>query len=218
MKVNKSIFRENDIRGIYPDQLNEDSIAIIGKAISHKCRSKGISSISIGRDGRLSGKSLLNSFCESLVNAGLDVTKCGLVTSPMLYFEAKTNESKSGIIITGSHNPKNHNGLKMVINDKPMSGLEILSLIDELQDNWLLGSLVDKDIKENYLSAVVESIDIKGDKKFKIVLDSGNGVAGSIAPDLIRRIGCEVIELYSDVDGTFLTITLILVKKKIFKI
>ena len=204
MEVNNSIFRENDIRGIYPDQLNESTITLIGKAISHKCRSEGISSISVGRDGRLSGKSLLNSFCQSLVNEGLHVTNIGMVTSPMLYFEAKTNESKSGIIITGSHNPKNHNGLKMVINDKPISGMEILSLIDELQDtSYPKGSLVDKDIKENYLSAVVESIDIKGDKKFKIVLDSGNGVAGSIAPELFKRIGCEVIELFSEVDGNF---------------
>ena len=152
MEVNNSIFRENDIRGIYPDQLNESTIALIGKAISHKCRSEGISTISVGRDGRLSGKSLLNSFCQSLVNEGLHVTNIGMVTSPMLYFEAKTNESKSGIIITGSHNPKNHNGLKMVINDKPISGMEILSLIDELQDtSYPKGSLVDKDIKENYL-------------------------------------------------------------------
>ena len=204
MEVNNSIFRENDIRGIYPDQLNESTITLIGKAISHKCRSEGISSISVGRDGRLSGKSLLNSFCQSLVNEGLHVTNIGMVTSPMLYFEAKTNESKSGIIITGSHNPKNHNGLKMVINDKPISGMEILSLIGELQDtSYPKGSLVDKNIKENYLSAVIESIDIKGNKKFKIVLDSGNGVAGSIAPELFKRIGCEVIELFSEVDGNF---------------
>jgi phosphomannomutase/phosphoglucomutase len=204
MEVNNSIFRENDIRGIYPDQLNESTITLIGKAISHKCRSEGISSISVGRDGRLSGKSLLNSFCQSLVNEGLHVTNIGMVTSPMLYFEAKTNESKSGIIITGSHNPKNHNGLKMVINDKPISGMEILSLIGKLQDtSYPKGSLVDKNIKENYLSAVIESIDIKGNKKFKIVLDSGNGVAGSIAPELFKRIGCEVIELFSEVDGNF---------------
>ena len=198
MEVNNSIFRENDIRGIYPDQLNESTIALIGKAISHKCRSEGISSISVGRDGRLSGKSLLDSFCQSLVNEGLHVTNIGMVTSPMLYFEAKTNESKSGIIITGSHNPKNHNGLKMVINDKPISGMEILSLLNELRDtSYPKGSIVNKDIKEIYLSAVVKSIDIKGDKKFKIVLDSGNGVAGSIAPELFKRIGCEVIELFS---------------------
>ena len=204
MKVNKSIFRENDIRGIYPDQLNEDSIAIIGKAIASKCKKENIKSISIGRDGRLSGESLLNSFCESLVNAGLDVTNVGLVTSPMLYFEAKNNETKSGIIITGSHNPKNHNGLKMVINDKPMSGLEVLDIIQGMnEDKCAIGSLNYKDIKEDYLEAVQSSIEIKGSKKYKVVLDSGNGVAGHIAPDLFRRIGCDVIELYSDVDGNF---------------
>jgi phosphomannomutase/phosphoglucomutase len=204
MEVNNSIFRENDIRGIYPDQLNESTIALIGKAISHKCRSEGISSISVGRDGRLSGKSLLSSFCQSLVNEGLHVTNVGLVTSPMLYFEAKNNKAKSGIIITGSHNPKSHNGLKMVINDKPMSGLEVLDIIQGInEDNCAIGSLNYKDIKEDYLEAVQSSIEIKGSKKYKVVLDSGNGVAGHIAPDLFRRIGCDVIELYSDVDGNF---------------
>jgi phosphomannomutase/phosphoglucomutase len=122
----------------------------------------------------------------------------------MLYFEAKNNESKSGIIITGSHNPKNHNGLKMVINDKPMSGLEVLDIIQGInEDKCAIGSLNYKDIKEDYLEAVQSSIEIKGSKKYKVVLDSGNGVAGHIAPDLFRRIGCDVIELYSDVDGNF---------------
>ena len=204
MDVIKSIFRENDIRGIYPDQLNEESIAIIGKAIASKCKKENIKSISIGRDGRISGESLLNSFCESLVSGGLDVTNVGLVTSPMLYFEAKNNETKSGIIITGSHNPKNHNGLKMVINDKPMSGLEVFDIIQEMnEENCAIGSLNYKDIKEDYLKAVQSSIKIKGSKKYKVVLDSGNGVAGHIAPDLFRRIGCDVVELYSDVDGNF---------------
>jgi phosphomannomutase/phosphoglucomutase len=122
----------------------------------------------------------------------------------MLYFEAKNNEAKSGIIITGSHNPKNHNGLKMVINDKPMSGLEVLDIIQGMnEDKCAIGSLNYKDIKEDYLEAVQSSIEIKGSKKYKVVLDSGNGVAGHIAPDLFRRIGCDVIELYSDVDGNF---------------
>jgi phosphomannomutase/phosphoglucomutase len=122
----------------------------------------------------------------------------------MLYFEAKNNEAKSGIIITGSHNPKNHNGLKMVINDKPMSGLEVLDIIQGInEDKCAIGSLNYKDIKEDYLEAVQSSIEIKGSKKYKVVLDSGNGVAGHIAPDLFRRIGCDVIELYSDVDGNF---------------
>ena len=204
MQVNKSIFRENDIRGIYPDQLNENTISIIGKAIAQKCRSQGICSISVGRDGRLSGESLLSSFCNSLVSAGLDVTNVGLVTSPMLYFEAKKNASKSGIVITGSHNPKNHNGLKMVINDKPMSGLEVLKTIEDLDDNsYEKGTLKHKDIKEDYLNEVEASISIKGSKRYKVVIDSGNGVAGHVAPDLFKRIGCEVIDLFSDVDGNF---------------
>ncbi len=134
MEVNKSIFRENDIRGTYPEQLNEFTIGEIGKAIAIKCKKENIGSISVGRDGRLSGESLLDAFCESLVNSGINVTNIGMVTSPMLYFEAKINDTKSGIIITGSHNPKNHNGLKMVINDKPVSGTEVLSLIEDIKD------------------------------------------------------------------------------------
>jgi phosphomannomutase len=92
----------------------------------------GISSLAVGRDGSLSGPSLLESFCDGLLEANIDVNNIGLVTSPLLYFAAKKETSKSGIMITGSHNPKNHNGIKMVINDKPVSGTEIFELLGQL--------------------------------------------------------------------------------------
>ena len=204
MEVNKSIFRENDIRGIYPEQLNEYTIGEIGKAIAVKCRKENINAISVGRDGRLSGESLLDAFCDSLVNSGINVTNIGLVTSPMLYFEAKINESKSGIIITGSHNPKNHNGLKMVIDDKPVSGTEVLALIEDMKsESFNKGTLQFKDIKEEYLRKVSESISILNPESYKIVIDCGNGAAGSIAPELFKKVGCKVIELFSEVDGNF---------------
>jgi phosphomannomutase/phosphoglucomutase len=204
MEVNKSIFRENDIRGIYPEQLNEFTIGEIGKAIAIKCKKENIGSISVGRDGRLSGESLLSSFCDSLINSGINVTNIGMVTSPMLYFEAKTNKTKSGIIITGSHNPKNHNGLKMVVNDRPVSGIEILSLIENMESEASSkGELRNKDIKEKYLDEVVNSISIRNPSNYKVVIDCGNGAAGCVAPDLFKRVGCEVVELFTEVDGNF---------------
>ena len=204
MEVTKSIFRENDIRGIYPEQLNEYTICEIGKAIAVKCRKENIDAISVGRDGRLSGESLLDAFCDSLVNSGINVTNIGLVTSPMLYFEAKINESKSGIIITGSHNPKNHNGLKMVIDDKPVSGTEVLALIEDMKsETFNKGTLQFKDIKEEYLRKVSESISILNPESYKVVIDCGNGAAGCIAPELFKKVGCKVIELFSEVDGNF---------------
>ena len=204
MEVTKSIFRENDIRGTYPEQLNEYTIGEIGKAIAAKCRKENIDAISVGRDGRLSGESLLDAFCDSLVNSGINVTNVGLVTSPMLYFEAKINDSKSGIIITGSHNPKNHNGLKMVIDDKPVSGTEVLALIEGMKsETFRRGTLQFKDIKEEYLRKVTESISILNPEKYKVVIDCGNGAAGCIAPELFKKVGCEVIELFSEVDGNF---------------
>ena len=204
MEVTKSIFRENDIRGKYPEQLNEYTIGEIGKAIAAKCRKENIDAISVGRDGRLSGESLLDAFCDSLVNSGINVTNVGLVTSPMLYFEAKINDSKSGIIITGSHNPKNHNGLKMVIDDKPVSGTEVLALIEGMKsETFRRGTLQFKDIKEEYLRKVTESISILNPEKYKVVIDCGNGAAGCIAPELFKKVGCEVIELFSEVDGNF---------------
>ena len=204
MEVNKSIFRENDIRGIYPEQLNEFTIGEIGKAIAIKCKKENIGSISVGRDGRLSGESLLSSFCDSLINSGINVTNIGMVTSPMLYFEAKTNKTKSGIIITGSHNPKNHNGLKMVVNDRPVSGIEILSLIENMESEpSSKGELRNKDIKEKYLDEVVNSISIRNPSNYKVVIDCGNGAAGCVAPDLFKRVGCEVVELFTEVDGNF---------------
>jgi len=122
----------------------------------------------------------------------------------MLYFEAKTNKTKSGIIITGSHNPKNHNGLKMVVNDRPVSGIEILSLIENMESEpSSKGELRNKDIKEKYLDEVVNSISIRNPSNYKVVIDCGNGAAGCVAPDLFKRVGCEVVELFTEVDGNF---------------
>ena len=197
----KSIFREYDIRGIYPDELNEDSIGEISKSIAKKCHKESIDEVVIARDGRLSGPSLLESLQESLNKHGINTINIGLATSPLLYYAAKKQVSKSGIMITGSHNPKNYNGIKLVINDKPVSGTEIfeLSKMDiSLQNSNGRNKFLN--IKNDYITEVKNSFNFK---KFKVVVDCGNGSAGVIAPDLLRAVGCEVIEIFCDVDGNF---------------
>ena len=197
----KSIFREYDIRGIFPDELNEDSIAKIAKSIAQKCYQESVAEVVIARDGRLSGPSLLESLQKSLNMYGINTINIGLATSPLLYFAAKKQASKSGIMITGSHNPKNYNGIKLVIDDKPVSGTEIfelsktdISLEDSNGENRFL------DIKDDYINEVKNSFNFKN---LKVVADCGNGAAGIIAPELLRAVGCEVIEIFCDVDGNF---------------
>jgi len=204
MQITKSIFREYDIRGIYPEQINEDVINQISKAISIKCEQENVSKICVGRDGRLSGESLLSSLSSSLSNYGINVENIGLVTTPLLYFAAKNNKYKSGLMITGSHNPKNYNGVKLVINDKPVSGSEIYELIHEHKDtSETPGDITFVDVKDKYISEVIKSIKLDVNKKIKVVIDCGNGAAGCIAPKLFKDLGCEVIELFSEVDGNF---------------
>ena len=189
MEITKSIFREYDIRGIYPDEINEKVMTNIAKGIAIKCQREGVSEICVGRDGRISGKNLLTSLSQSLESHGIDVINLGLVTTPLLYFGSQKQESKSGVMITGSHNPKNYNGVKLIINDKPVSGSEIYNLIDidaTIPDK--LGVTSFQDIKEEYINEVKENIDLKSGKKIKVVIDCGNGAAGCIAPRLFNRV------------------------------
>ncbi len=204
MQIRKSIFREYDIRGIYPEEINEKVIDQIAKAISIKCEQENVSEVCLGRDGRLSGESLLSSLSSSLSNYGIDVEVIGLSTTPLLYFAAKKNKYKSGVMITGSHNPKNYNGVKLVINDKPVSGSEIYELIYKNKDfSDIPGKVNFIDVKDKYISEVLKNINLEGKRKIKVVIDCGNGAAGCIAPRLYNDLGCEVVELFSEVDGSF---------------
>jgi len=202
MAIIESIFREYDIRGEYPNQINEDVVKKIGFAISHKCIDLGIDEICVGRDGRISGKSLLDALIEGIIESGINVLNIDLATSPLLYYAAKKNKNKSGVMITGSHNPKNHNGIKLVINDNPVSGKEILALINQGKPSSnSIGNVKEINIKDSYIKEVVDSSKIN--KNIKVVIDCGNGAAGFIAPELYKKLGCEVIELFSEVDGNF---------------
>ena len=202
--IDESIFREYDIRGIVPSQINEHSIKLISRAIAQKCNDENINELALGRDGRLSGEKILNLLSKELQSIGIDVVNIGIVTSPLLYFAAKKLPSKSGIMITGSHNPKNYNGFKIVINDVPISGLEILSLLSDkpINETNIGKEVYNKDVKEVYIQEVL-SHSSKQPKKIKVVLDCGNGSAGEIAPKLIRSLGYEVIELFCEIDGNF---------------
>ena len=202
--IDESIFREYDIRGIVPEQINELSIKAIASAIASKCYDEKVHELALGRDGRLSGSKIINALSQELRLLGINIVNVGIVTSPLLYFAAKKLNSMSGVMITGSHNPKNYNGFKIVINDKPVSGTEMLSLIsNEIIHSKEAGSEIFKeDLMEEYISEVITQTS-KSSKKIKVVVDCGNGSAGEIAPRLMRALGHEVIELFCEIDGNF---------------
>ncbi len=202
--IDESIFREYDIRGIVPSQVNEASIKLISHAIARKCIDENIDELVLGRDGRLSGEKILNILSKELQSIGINIVNIGIVTSPLLYYAAKQLPSKSGIMITGSHNPKDYNGFKIIINDSPISGLEILSLLsDKPVSKTNTGKeLFKKSLMDEYIREVLSQSTDKSEK-IKVVIDCGNGSAGEIAPKLFRSLGCEVIELFCEIDGNF---------------
>ena len=162
-----------------------------------------IDSIVLGRDGRLSGKSLMNALENSLLSNGINVENIGIVTSPLLYYAAKKHSSKSGIMVTGSHNPKEYNGIKMIINDEPVSGTEIFKLLGAPNNSNSKGtSAINKDVIDNYIEEI-KSKSIQSNHEIKVVIDCGNGAAGVIAPKLFKALGFNVVEIYSEVDGNF---------------
>ncbi len=202
--IDESIFREYDIRGIVPNQINDLSVRAIAKAIAIKCNNELVDEVALGRDGRLSGKNLLRSLSRELLSLGINVLNIGIVTSPLLYFAAKKIKSKSGIMITGSHNPKNYNGFKIVINDSPVSGIEILDLLsNEFSNSKDSGNeIVRENIMADYINEVISQASLSSNP-MKVVVDCGNGSAGEIAPKLIRSLGHHVIELFCKIDGNF---------------
>ncbi len=206
MNIAAEIFKSYDIRGIVDKNITTKSTLAIGQAIASMAVKQGLSSIALGYDGRLSGPHLAKTLCTAFTDAGLDVLWLGQVTTPMLYFAAHTLANGSGVMITGSHNPPEYNGFKMMLGFETLSGDSIQSLYHSIiaQDftqNGKQGVVCEMDIQPAYFDQIVN--DIKLSRPLKVVVDSGNGVAGAFAGDLYRAIGCEVIELYSDVDGTF---------------
>ena len=204
MQVNPSIFKAYDIRGVVPSTLTEEVAYHLGHAFGTHAAAHGETVVAVGRDGRLSGPALSQALIRGLVDVGVQVIDIGAVTTPMLYFAASTL-CASGIQVTGSHNPKDYNGFKMVLGGRAIYGDEIQSLRTIMQnETWVLkscGNVKRVDVTADYQSRIVS--DIRLQRPMKIVVDCGNGIAGATAPSIFRAIGCEVIELFSEVDGNF---------------
>ena len=204
MQLSPAIFKAYDIRGIVPSTINDKVARGLGRAFGAAARAEGQTTVAVGRDGRLSGAALANALMLGLAEAGMEVIDIGLCTTPMLYFAASTL-CKSGIQVTGSHNPKDYNGFKMVLNGRAIFGEEIQQLRRAMEeDRWEIvpgGSMGQANLLPAYRERIVADIQLA--RPMKIVVDSGNGIAGASAPDIFRAIGCEVIELFSEVDGNF---------------
>ncbi|MDO8373268.1 MAG: phosphomannomutase/phosphoglucomutase [Polaromonas sp.] len=205
MQLDASIFKAYDIRGVVPSTVNEPVAEALGRAFGSIALAQGEQTVAVGRDGRLSGPSLSAALMRGLVASGVDVVDIGMATTPMLYYAASTLAS-SGIQITGSHNPKDYNGFKMVLGGRAIYGEDIQALRRSMEaEGWAAPARVGRITNVNVLAAYRDRIvaDIKLTRPMKIVIDSGNGIAGASAPDIFRALGCEVTELFSEVDGTF---------------
>ena len=204
MQVTSSSFKAYDIRGVVPAALNEPMAQALGLAFGTLALAQGQRAVAVGRDGRLSGPALSSALVRGLVAAGIDVIDVGRVTTPMLYFAACTL-CDSGIQVTGSHNPRDYNGFKMVLGGRAIYGEDIQALLRMIEaESWVLqsgGRVRNINIETPYRDRIVMDIRLK--RPMKIVVDSGNGIAGATAPAILRAIGCEVIELFSEVDGNF---------------
>lgn len=204
MQLSASIFKAYDIRGIVPVTLDAEVAEALGRAFGSAARAAGEKSVAVGRDGRLSGPALAEALIKGLVATGIEVIDVGAVTTPMLYFAAHTL-CTSGIQVTGSHNPKDYNGFKMVLAGRAIYGDEIQALRRTMEAGTAQlapgGSVRKVDVAPAYIERIAG--DIKLARPMKIVVDSGNGIAGASAPAIFRALGCEVTELFSEVDGNF---------------
>lgn len=199
-----SIFRAYDIRGVVPETLTAETAYWIGRAIGAESLAQGEPHVSVGRDGRLSGPELVERLIQGVADSGCHVSDVGLVPTPALYYAASVLAGKSGVMLTGSHNPSNYNGFKIVIAGDTLANEQIQALHTRLKSNdltWGEGSITRVDILPRYFDEITR--DIKLAKRLKVVVDCGNGAAGVIAPQLIEALNCEVIPLFCDVDGNF---------------
>ena len=198
------IFKSYDIRGIVDVELTSARVRAIGQAIGSEARDRGCTNIVIARDGRLSGPELLEALSAGLLASGCNVINIGLVPTPLLYFATLAFDTGSGVMLTGSHNPPQYNGLKILLNEETLSGAQIKALYERLVDNRLhtgTGTSRTADVRQAYLERV--SGDVHLARPLKIVLDCGNGATGELAPTLFRALGCAVTPLFADIDGRF---------------
>ena len=199
-----SIFRAYDIRGVVPATLNAETAYWVGRAVGAESLAQGEQNVAVGRDGRLSGPELVKHLIRGLADSGCNVSDVGLVPTPALYYAATVLEGKSGVMLTGSHNPPDYNGFKIVIAGDTLADEQIQALHTRLKKNdltWGKGRIAAVDILPRYSAEITQGISLA--KRLKVVVDCGNGVAGVIAPALIEALNCEVIPLFCEVDGHF---------------
>jgi phosphomannomutase / phosphoglucomutase len=210
--ISKSIFKAYDIRGVIGKTLDVDAARSIGRAFGSEVRAQGGDAVVVARDGRLSGPDLIAALSDGLRAAGVDVVNVGMVPTPVGYFAASVPLKLAGgerrvdscIVVTGSHNPPDYNGFKMVLRGAAIYGEQILALHQRIVDENFSagnGTYTEYDIADAYLERIAS--DVKLARPIKIVVDTGNGVAGGLAPKLFKKLGCELVELFTDIDGNF---------------
>jgi phosphomannomutase/phosphoglucomutase len=204
MSLPKEIFKAYDIRGIVGKTLTPEIVEAIGQAIGSEAAERKQKQIVIGYDGRLSGPELAAALARGIQKTGLDVIDIGMVATPMVYFAAHHLNTGCGVMVTGSHNPPDYNGLKMVLAGETLSGETIQKLRERIEHDQLItgqGTYSKQDISQAYIDRIAS--DIRLARPMKIAVDAGNGVAGAYAGRLFRALGCDVQELYCEVDGHF---------------
>ena len=203
--VPASIFRAYDIRGIVDDTLTEPTVEAIGRAIGSEAAARGESTVVVARDGRLSGPRLQAALTRGLNAAGRDVIDIGMVPTPVLYFATHVLDgTASGVMVTGSHNPPDYNGFKIVLAGETLSGDAITALHTRIVENDLTegtGGVREVDVRDTYLARILA--DVRLARPLKAVVDCGNGVAGELGPQLVEKLGAETIPLFAEIDGTF---------------
>jgi len=204
VNISASIFKAYDIRGIVEDELTPRVVKAIGLAIGSESIAKGERGVVVGRDGRLNGTLLMDSLKAGLIESGCHVIDVGMVPTPLVYFSTYTKGATSGVMITGSHNPPEYNGFKIMIAGETLSSNRIQDLYNRIINQDFTsgaGSSMSVNIDEDYINTITS--DIKLDKELNIVVDCGNGVAGNIAPKLFEALGTKVSKLFCLVDGRF---------------
>lgn len=203
--IRSSVFRAYDIRGLIGEELDENAFYSIGKALSLRLQALGRSCAFVARDGRLSSESLQKALSQGLIDSGIHVLDLGEVATPVMYYATEVAaETDSGFMVTGSHNPTQYNGLKMVIAGKTLAQEDISALHESILANSFVeaeGSYQAFPLLESYMQRIVADIQLQ--RSLKVVVDCGNGVAGPYVVKVLAALGCEVIPLYCEVDGTF---------------